>query len=171
MTILFLDYDGVLHPNEVYLYPDRGIVLEAGAEHRLFEHADLLASLLEPFPEVDIVLSTSWCSTLRKFDAVKAYLPQALQRRVIGATWHSAKEHYRWHSLTRFEQIYEYVSRHHVDKWLAIDDDGDTWLDSYRETLVHTDAWLGLGKTDTQQELQEKILKLRCAKVGGEPSI
>lgn len=166
MTILFLDFDGVLHPHEVYMYHGRGIVLKAGPEHRLFEHAELLATLLEPFPEVHIVLSTSWCSTLRSFDVAKDYLPQALQQRVIGATWHSAKEHYRWFSLTRYEQIYEYVSRHQIDNWLAIDDDGVKWPDNQRHTLVHTDAWQGLGKSESQHELQSKLLRLRES--GGE---
>lgn len=166
MTILFLDFDGVLHPSEVYVYHGKGIVLKAGPEHHLFEHAELLATLLEPFPEVHIVLSTSWCSTLRSFDRVKEHLPQALQQRVIGSTWHSAKEHYRWLSLTRYEQIDEYVSRHYIDNWLAIDDDGDSWPDSKRHTLIHTDAWQCLGKLESQQELQAILLRLRES--GGE---
>lgn len=161
MTILFLDFDGVLHPHEVYLYHGRGIVLEAGPEHQLFEHAELLASLLEPFPEVRIVLSTSWCATMRRFDAVRARLPAALQKRVMGATWHSAKDRYRWSSLTRFEQIYEYVIRHQVGNWLAVDDDDELWPDKQRDALVHTDEWFGLGKAETQRELSEKLLRLR----------
>ena len=161
MTILFLDFDGVLHPHEVYMYQGQGIVLKAGPEHRLFEHAELLASLLEPFPEVHLVLSTSWCSTLRRFDAVKSYLPEALQRRVMGATWHSAKARYYWGSLTRYEQINEYVNRHQVGNWLAIDDDDDSWPENQRDVLVHTDEWQGLGVPETQQELQEKLLRLR----------
>lgn len=169
MTILFLDFDGVLHPNEVYVYHGRGIVLETGPEHCLFEYAELLVTLLEPFPEVHIVLSTSWCSSLKRFDVVKGHLPEVLQQRVTGATWHSAKEHYRWLSLTRYEQIQEYVSRHQVDNWLAIDDDGDTWPDKQRHTLVHTDAWLGLGKPETQQELQDKLLRLRESGGAREP--
>jgi len=166
MTILFLDFDGVLHPSEVYKYHGRGIVLEAGPEHQLFEHADLLATLLEPFPEVNIVLSTSWCSSLRRFDEVKARLPKALQARVAGSTWHSAKEQYRWGSLTRYEQIAEYVSRHQIINWLAIDDDDERWPESGRDSLVHTDHWLGIGVVSTQQELQAKLLRLR--ETGGE---
>jgi len=163
MTILFLDFDGVLHPSEVYKYHGRGIVLEAGPEHQLFEHAELLATLLEPFPEVRIILSTSWCSTLGRFDEVKCHLPESLQQRVIGATWHSRKEQYRWHSLTRYQQIYEYIIRHQIGKWLAIDDDDDGWGEKYRGNLVHCDEWWGLGSAETQRELIEKLTKLRDA--------
>lgn len=161
MTILFLDFDGVLHPHEVYMYHGRGIVLEAGPEHRLFEHAELLANLLEPFPEVHIVLSTSWCQSLKGFDKAKGYLPESLQQRLIGATWHSGKERHRWYNLTRYEQIHEYVIRHQVFNWLAIDDDGEEWPEKQLNSLVYTDEWLGLGKPETQQELREKLLRLR----------
>lgn len=148
------------------MYHGRGIVLEAGPEHRLFEHAELLASLLQPFPEVRIVLSTSWCLSLKGFDKAKGYLPQSLQQRLIGATWHSAKERHRWTSLTRYEQIHEYVIRHQVTNWLAIDDDGDEWPEKLRNSLVYTDEWQGLGKLETQQELREKLLRLR--ELGGD---
>lgn len=166
MTILFLDFDGVLHPHEVYMYQGQEVVLKAGPEHRLFEHADQLATLLEPFPEVHIVLSTSWCMALRRYDKAREYLPKSLHPRLVGATWHSAKDYYRWMSMSRFEQIHEYVSRHQVINWLAIDDDDDRWPDEYRDMLVHTDEWHGLGRPETQRELQEKLLRLRAS--GGE---
>lgn len=44
--ILFLDYDDVLHPNEAYQIPGKGIVLNVDG-HNLFEHADTLAYALE----------------------------------------------------------------------------------------------------------------------------
>jgi len=157
MTVLFLDFDGVLHPNEVYMFRERGIVLDAGPEHALFEHAELLASLLAPFPDISIVLSTSWCASLRRFDEVKRKLPLPLQRQVVGATWHSSKDRYRWAGMTRFEQIYEYVMRHQLNSWVAIDDDDERWPEDKREHLVHTDQWLGLSKLETQLELHNKL--------------
>ena len=168
MTILFLDFDGVLHPHEVYMYHGRSsIELRAGPEHRLFEHAELLASLLLPFPEVSIVLSTSWCAAFRRFDAVKAYLPRALQKRVMGATWHSGKDRYRWSNMSRYDQINEYVARHQVENWLAVDDDDEQWPDALRDRLVHTHEWHGLGVEGTRQELLEKLTRLRDAGVAG----
>ncbi len=163
MTILFLDFDGVLHPNEVYRSREEGIVLRTGSEHQLFEHAELLSTLLEPFPEVNVVLSTSWCSALKRYDLVKSRLPKSLQARVNGATWHSAKEQYGWVGQSRYDQIMEYVNRHQISRWLAIDDDDKGWADERRNALVHTDEWQGLGKLDTQRELQEKLMRMREA--------
>ena len=46
--ILFLDFDGVLHPDPCF------------EEARLFENAPRLSAALAPYPEVAVVLSTSW---------------------------------------------------------------------------------------------------------------
>jgi len=59
--ILFLDFDGVLHPDEVYLVHGRPVLRDDGS---LFMWAPLLAEALTPFPDVQIVLSTSWVREL-----------------------------------------------------------------------------------------------------------
>ena len=101
--ILFLDYDGVLHPNEAFMTKS-GVVLRCDG-HNLFEHAELLADLLEPYPNVKIILSTSWVWTL-SFKRAKEHLPGRLQSKVTGSTWHSQiDERPIWDSLTRYEQI------------------------------------------------------------------
>jgi hypothetical protein len=84
--ILFLDYDGVLHPDAVYR-TSQGIVLRREGL-RLFEWAPLLEAALAPYPEVRIVLSTSRVRVV-DFDHSRRRLPPRLQARVIGATWHS----------------------------------------------------------------------------------
>lgn len=53
MQLLYLDFDGVLHPSAVYRSPGGAIFLEqyyVDDGHRLFEHADLLAELLVLVP-------------------------------------------------------------------------------------------------------------------------
>ncbi|GAB4474919.1 MAG: HAD domain-containing protein [Burkholderiaceae bacterium] len=72
-VILFLDFDGVLHPD-----PCREAC-------RLFEHAPRLAALLESFPEVCVVLSTSWRNG-RSIDDLVGPLAAPLRARVIGVT-------------------------------------------------------------------------------------
>lgn len=58
-NILYLDYDGVLHPEDVYRHPRRGIYFgQTGAGHALFENCDVLIQVLAPYPEVRIALST-----------------------------------------------------------------------------------------------------------------
>jgi len=71
--ILFLDFDGVLHPDPCF------------DEARLFEQAPRLARAVEPFPEVAVVLSTSW-RTLRTLAELVAPLPSSLRERVIDVT-------------------------------------------------------------------------------------
>jgi len=164
MTILFLDFDGVLHPNEVYIERFKGerrIVLKVDG-HNLFEHAEWLAAqLAQPeFRHVRVVLSTSWVWAL-SFDEAKAYLPQSLQERIKSATWHSGRNRYEWHAMTRFDQIHSYVKRHNLNDWVAVDDNADGWQEEYRANLVHTDEWRGLGDLAAQQLLLEKLGKGR----------
>ena len=86
--LLYLDYDGVLHHEDVRWHPRRGVYLNAPPEFRLFQHAELLETLLAPHPDVSIVLSTSWVRVLGYSRSVKR-LPPGLRERVIGATYHS----------------------------------------------------------------------------------
>ena len=60
--ILFLDYDGVLHPDDVYLECGRPVLHATG---QLFMWAPLLEDALADHPDVRIVLSTSWARELR----------------------------------------------------------------------------------------------------------
>ena len=158
--ILFLDFDGVLHPNEVYMdrfKGERRIVLKVDG-HNLFEHAEWLAEqlALSEFRHVRVVLSTSWVWAL-SFDGAKAYLPQSLQERVKGATWHSGRNKYEWHSMTRFDQIHGYVNRHNLHDWVAVDDNADGWPEAHKTNLVHTDEWWGLGQAEKRAELLTKL--------------
>jgi hypothetical protein len=176
VKILFLDFDGVLHPGEIFRNPKTGrIYLAEGVyddgTHHLFEHADLLVELIEKSNvEVKIILSTSWVHVLRSFKKAKGRLPQELQKLVTGATWHSAMDGqigardiyagpvgFKW--LTRYQQILQYVARHNIpdSDWLAIDDDNYNWGEKHRGNLVHTDDTEGLGKFETQQELLTKL--------------
>lgn len=155
MTILFLDFDGVLHPDEAYFV--RGKVVQLRADgHTLFEHAELLAEVLDAHQDVHVVLSTSWVQALG-FNAAKARLPEQLQARIMGSTWHSAGNKYEWNALTRYQQIMRYVLRHNVQDWLAIDNDDYGWPANKRHLLVHTDDWMGLGSDVSLDELKEKL--------------
>lgn len=155
--VLFLDYDGVLHPDEAY-HTKRGVVLRCDG-HDLFEHAQLLADLLDPYPHVKIVLSTSWVFQLG-FSTAKARLPAALQAKIKGATFHSQfEERHLWTYFTRHKQISTYVIRHRLTDWIALDDDDDQWPDEERHRLVHTNEWGGIGDRAAQDELIAKLAK------------
>lgn len=170
--ILFLDFDGVLHPAEVYRLKNKGIVLQA--EGALFMHAPVLEGILDyldPHAQVRIVLSTSWVRVLGYSRTLKR-LPSGLRSRVIGATWHSEMKRNAVHlpywpsdgdpfnSLTRWQQIEWYVTRHQVGHWLAIDDDDYGWPQRMKHRLVHTFGDDGLGSHKAQEDLHQKLKKV-----------
>lgn len=152
--VLYLDFDGVLHPDDVYRIRGRIVLQHDGMS--LFEWAPLLAQHLEPYPDTRIILSTSWVRVL-SFNEARAWLPDTLGSRVIGATWHSAMDQFWWHNLSRYQQISLHAKRHRISRWLAIDDDTEGWPDGSRGQLVHTDPMLGIATPDTRALLLRKL--------------
>lgn len=156
-TILYLDYDGVLHPEPVYRNPRGGMYF--GAEHRghsLFEYAEVLIEALAPFPHTAIVLSTSWVRVL-SYSQAKAYLPEALRSRVIGATFHSAMNKFEFDAMTRGAQVLADATRRSTTNWVALDDDNDGWVGAASKHLVLTNGHSGLSEPHTVAELADKL--------------
>ena len=168
--LLYLDYDGVLHPDEVYL-DDRNRVYLRGYG-TLFEHAALLEALLAPYPLLKIVLSTSWVR-IKGFDRARRRLPQGLRERVIGATWHSRfmqDDHLRdwWmNQSSRYEQIRHDVLRRRPDDWVALDDDERGWPSSEAPRLVACDPMRGLGEWRTREAFERRLAKRMTGDPGG----
>lgn len=156
--LLFLDYDGVLHPDAVFL-SKKGPQLRSEGE--LFMWVDILERELSTLPNVRIVLSTSWVFHLGYSRALKR-LPQSVQHRVIGSTWHSSmqkdlSDEVVWGELSRYSQIMKYVSRSRVTNWVAIDDDSEGWPLSERRKLVLSHSDTGLSDVDTVRELRTRL--------------
>ncbi len=152
--MLYLDFDGVLHPEDVWRHPTRGIYLgHGGAGHQLFENTPLLQNLLTPYPHVSIVLSTSWVRVLR-FSKAKAFLPSDLASRVVGATFHSGMDDAAWADLPRGKQVERDVARRQPSAWVAIDDTDEGWSGSAGSHLVLTDPVDGIRKPDVLARLQ-----------------
>lgn len=159
--ILFLDFDGVLHPDAVYL-TRQGPTLKA--EGSLFMWAPILAQLLDNYPMVSLVLSTSWVRHLGHKRAL-GYLPRELQERVIGATWHSSMakgwaDENLWDKKTRYEQICRYAARSQLGHWLALDDDVQGWADGSAPHLIACAPDLGLSAAQTQIELERRLQEM-----------
>jgi hypothetical protein len=162
--VLFVDYDGVLH--RLSAHRTRcGIVSSDPKTIRLFEYAPVLEAVIEPYPEIEIVLSTSWVPTLG-FDRAKNALPVALRGRVAGATFHS-KYHdaWAWPIIGRGVQILRYVRVHQLRYWVAIDDQCDGF-DDHDEHLVKCDEKLALGDRKAVE-----LLRCRLAAQFGPPQV
>jgi hypothetical protein len=169
---VYLDFDGVLHPDAVYL-KWRG-PLDLRAPGHLFMHAPILTSILGGHPEVRVILSTSWVRSF-SYSRVLKKMPKQLAGFVQGATWHSQMEERRaapgqpseFDRLSRFEQITRHVNRHGVSRWLALDDlhsgeDLVHWPSELRDHLVLTDPDRGLSCPTTQAELREKLARFQA---------
>ncbi|AXK38505.1 HAD domain-containing protein [Crenobacter cavernae] len=155
--ILFLDYDGCLHPDDVYCVNGEPVFRTQGAQ--LFEHAELLAELLEPYPQLKIVLSTSWVRVF-DFNRAKGYLPTTLQNRVIGTTYEFCDDAGEWFELSKFDQIMRYVQGHQIQSWLALDDDNNCWPEIFENNLICPYRRIGLGESRVRVELATKLEQL-----------
>jgi hypothetical protein len=148
--ILFLDFDGVLHEDPCF------------DEERLFARAPGLAQALEPFPEVRVVLSTSW-RTQRTLAAMVQPLPEALRRRVIDVTplvtssdAPAALRPYRRHA-----ECTCWLRRqgHEQTAWFAIDDRPSLFA-PHCEQLILCDSNVGFVDA-TARRLQAALLRGR----------
>jgi hypothetical protein len=158
--VLYLDYDGVLHPEGVYAQRGRGPYIAYPEGHTLFEHAPLLEAVLEPYPAVRIVLSTSWVRAYKSLRRVAKRLTPQLQARVIGATYHTQIDPTLFAQAARGMQIWSDVLRRRPADWLAIDDDYFGWPAWCKDKLVVTDAILGISAPAVLEELCAKLEKM-----------
>jgi len=164
--IIFLDFDGVLHPDAAFLVKGRPTLKAEGA---LFMWAPLLVDVLANFQEAQIVLSTSWAREL-SFNRARRWLPEELRSRVIGSTWHSAmsfkREGFRslatsWDEATRYQQIKRYAGRAGLSDWVAIDDQPEGWGADDLDKLVHTNSETGLSDPAALALLAARLEGLR----------
>jgi len=162
--VLYLDFDGVLHSHSVFVSRKQGIHfgLEAlmhsrqtGHVHYLFEHAKLLESLLEPYPHVRIVLSTTWAQS--GYTQARSRLTKSLQTRCIGATFHRAMNQQLFRQAPRGLQVYADVCRRVPDRWIALDDDYFNWPSWTLDLFVRTDPDLGISEPHVLAKLQAKL--------------
>lgn len=154
--VLFLDFDGVLHPDDVYRTRS-GLVLRAPGQ--LMMHAGILVEILTEFPQVKISLSTSWVRILG-YRRARAALPPELQSLTVSSTWHSRMpkapfEGYDMHS--RYQQICAAVTRAGLTNWIALDDDPFESWPNHDRRLIRTDPDLGISSVPIKEELRLKL--------------
>jgi hypothetical protein len=158
--VLYLDFDGVLHHENCLWHPRRGAYLVAPERYTLFQHSGLLEQMLEPYPAVKIVLSTSW---VRRYGmtATAKRLPLSLQARVIGATFHSRyMRDDEFSYLYRGEQVHNDVRRRRPLAWIALDDDAEGWPSEHLGRFIQTHPYEGLSEPAVQYEFKQKLVKM-----------
>lgn len=140
--ILFLDFDGVLHHENVtvkrcppsarrYLKAHESRFLTRDGKlvkgKNLFEHADRLAAALAPFPNVQIVISSTWREHFRP-EKLLQFLPAALADRVIGHTPLCDK----FGGVgSRLSEVLAYLEGNGLsgEPWIALDDQAQLFWD------------------------------------------
>jgi hypothetical protein len=132
--MLFLDFDGVLHPLDKVelLHPDKWFVW-----------APLLEDLLRPWPDVQIMVHSSWRNTFTN-DELRQLL-KSLAPRVVGGT----------SSLPKALSIEAALnsSRPPVTSHLVLDDDAR--LATHRGlNVIVCNPKLGISSHETQAELR-----------------
>ena len=163
--ILYLDFDGVLHPADVRVTreePTRPRVYDGNrpTDHPLFEHAALLERILQPYPSVRISLCTSWVRMLGYEFAVQ-HLPPGLQARVVGTIWQGFL--LQLPPRTRHDAIATDAAERGVQRWLALDDDTDGWpYEQLYRVIAPTNSWQGLSQPGRAEELSA-ALALLCS--------
>jgi len=132
-TVLFLDFDGVLHP--------KGGVSATGRFSRL---PFLEALLVEPaMADVEIVIASTWREAY-SLPQLRGLFPAALQGRILDVTPQLDDTDSNY---LRYREIRAWLNRHpKVERWAVLDDAEDEFPPDKRERAVCTDPRVGLTK-------------------------
>lgn len=156
LWVCYCDFDGVVHDDAVYTSRRDGIHIRTPGRI-LFEWLAILEELLAPYPDVKIVLSTSWVR-VKGFEFAKRQLTPCLQSRVIGATFHNREtSKFAFDNMSRGMQICADVRRRKPTRWFAIDNDDHAWPAEHRANLIKTDDRLGLSEPDVQDAIRKVL--------------
>ena len=132
-VILFLDFDGVLHPDP----PNH--------ENPLFCRAALLNECLLQHPEMAIVISSTWRKT-RTLNQLQALLPGWTDR-IVGATSESSEPNY----ARQFEcEQWMRENAQPWTHWVCLDD--RSWnFRPFEKRLILVDGKTGLTSSNVEQ--------------------
>lgn len=159
MNICYLDYDAVLHDGNVLRNRTKGMTIKTPGR-TFFEWMPILEDLLAPYPDLQIVLSTTWVRALG-FKEAKFELSPSLRDRVIGSIFlHPAIVMAEFDTMSRGMQILADVKRRKPTKWFALDDDAYGWPARHKENLIQTDALLGLSDPAVQEKVRRKLAEI-----------
>lgn len=135
--ILFLDFDGVLHPEPCY------------DQEKLFCHLPKLEKVLIDFPQVRIVISSTWRET-RTIDTLRDFFCVEIRHRIIGVTpsWRDYPELMDRIGFQRHVEIEAWLrnSGEPWAPWLSIDDKPYLFR-PFLPTLIKTESGRGFDES------------------------
>ena len=145
MQLLFLDFDGVLHPK----HSDTS------------DHFCLLAnfeSVMREFPAVRIVIASTWRQAY-SLNHIRRMFSQDIAARIIGLTpdWEESGDEY-----VRFREIREFLRSHSLTdaQWIAVDDSDFEFPEGCRNLLLcHSQCGLDADAAEALRDRLRSIAK------------
>ena len=139
MSVLFLDFDGVLHPVGVPEGP------------KCFSEMGTFVRLLELLPEVEVVLSTSWRQS-HGLEACFEFFPESIRSRIVDANPYRVEDRDKPDHLLSFvreAECYYWMERNRSlgTPWLALDDDAFRFSEDCKNLFL-TNPRTGLVEAD-----------------------
>ncbi|MFM0653454.1 HAD domain-containing protein [Paraburkholderia sediminicola] len=119
--ILYVGFSSVLHRGEGLMEASGRVTLDSGRQP--FESAHHLSDALAPYPDLQLVLTTSWTRWFGDADTA-ALLPRELRQKVVGTTREYPPRFGELQNGSgRTWSIIRHAGAHRLNKWLAIGDD------------------------------------------------
>jgi hypothetical protein len=151
--ILFLDFDGVTHP-------------EPPNKDQQFQSLPLIEAVLRRHPEVVVILSTTW-RTKYPLDELKDLFSNDIAGRVQGLTPVLSLHDMAWYPVPlsarprqREIEAWLHQNRRLNHPWIAVDD-RPSWFESECQNLLVTSPITGFTESDVDR-LENMILR-RCS--------
>lgn len=145
--ILFLDFDGVLHPEPCY------------DEKSLFCCLPRIESVLRDFPEVLVVISSTWREK-RSLSELKSFFSADISNRIIGTTpsWKDCPDLFEVIGYQRQTEVEAWLreSDEPWQSWIAIDDKAFLFK-PFLPNLVKTDSSVGFDEF-SERELRQRFV-------------
>ncbi|MEM5448880.1 HAD domain-containing protein [Paraburkholderia guartelaensis] len=150
---LFLNFDGVLHPDHM-LYENGCTPSLLSAGHTAFEYASHLANTLDGNDDVEIVLNT-WWTFFVGVDSVLELLPPAIAGRVVDATLEPSS---RYDSFPcRCREAEKHIARKNRKQLLLLDNCHARYSRHLIPCILLTDPMIGLASTAARGALARRI--------------
>jgi hypothetical protein len=146
--VLFLDFDGVLHPENAARMDWR---IERIVGENLFCWLPLLEKLLAPYPELRILVTSDW----------RRHFSNESLKDLLGPLGSRFLDVVLTYSPSRYEEIATEADKRQLQRWLALDDHSSVQeAAAANERLIWCPPAEGLSSERVQRELTEKLDRL-----------
>lgn len=129
-----------------HLEHDLGLHEGCFGSNGLWQRAESLIQLLRDFPEVDVVVHSTWRHEI-SLDDIKSHMPFGLAERIVGLT---PKQPYE-----RLGSIREYRAQYSIERFVIVDDSIGEFPKGLAELLPCGEC--GLGDPNTLALLRKRL--------------